>query len=124
MRDREVLAKKRVPVGVRNTAIDGDNRALAEGIRETILQLTRENPFHEGPQIVIAAGMITSNLGLHEVKHIQAPAGLFELASNIQEKRFEDLKDVAFYFIPGVRSAALTLRTWTPSTSCEVRRRK
>ena len=104
MRDREVLAKKRVSVGVRNTAIDGNNRALVEGIRETILQLTRENDSHEGPHIVIAAGMITSNLGLHEVKHVQAPAGLLELASNIQEKRFEDLKGISFYFIPGVRS--------------------
>ena len=88
MRDREVLAKKRVPVGVRNTAIDGNNRALVEGIREAILQLTRENDSREEPQIVIAAGMITSNLGLHEVKHVQAPAGLLELASNIQETAF------------------------------------
>jgi len=104
MRDREVLAKKRVSVGVRNTAIDGNNRALVEGIRETILQLTRENDSHRGVQIVIAAGMITSNLGLHEVKHVQAPAGLFELASNIQEKHFEDHIGNTFYFIPGVRS--------------------
>ena len=104
MRDRDVLAKKRVPVGVRNTAIDGNNRALMEGIREAILQLTRENDSREEPQIVIAAGMITSNLGLHEVKHVQAPAGLLELASNIQETHFEDLKGISFYFIPGVRS--------------------
>ena len=103
MRDRDVLAKKRVPVGVRNTAIDGNNRALVEGIRETILQLKRETGSHEEPEIVIAAGMITSNLGLHEVRHVQAPAGLCELAANIQEKHFEDLKDT-FYFIPGVRS--------------------
>jgi len=104
MRDREVLARKRVPVGVRNTAIDGNNRALAEGIRETVLELTGENDSPEAPQIVIAAGMITSNLGLHEVKHVQAPAGLLELAANIQEKRFEYLNGVTFYFIPGVRS--------------------
>ena len=104
MRDREVLAKKRVSVGVRNTAIDGNNRTLAKGIRETIFELTRESDLDEQPQIVIAAGMITSNLGLHEVKHVQAPAGLFELASSIQEKHFEDLKGMSFYFIPGVRS--------------------
>jgi len=103
MRDREVLAKKRVSVGVRNTAIDGNNRALVEGLRETMLQLTHENS-HSGVQIVIAAGMITSNLGLHEVRHVQAPAGLLELASNVQEKDFEDLEGITFYFIPGVRS--------------------
>jgi 2-dehydro-3-deoxygalactonokinase len=104
MSDREVLAKKRVSVGVRNTAIDGDNRALAKGIREAIFELAHESNVDERPQIVIAAGMITSNLGLHEVKHVQAPAGLFELASNIQEKCFKDLTGISFYFIPGVRS--------------------
>jgi 2-dehydro-3-deoxygalactonokinase len=104
MRDREVLARKRVGVGVRNTAIDGNNRALVEGIRRAILELTPKSEADERPQIVVAAGMITSNLGLHEVKHVQAPAGLLELASNIQEKRFEDLKGIPFYFIPGVRS--------------------
>src|SRR4030095_15122976 len=83
MRDREVLAKRRVSVGVRNTAIDGNNRALVNGIRETIFELTRESDLDGQPQIVIAAGMITSNLGLHEVKHVQAPAGLSELATNI-----------------------------------------
>ncbi|HEU0004943.1 MAG TPA: 2-dehydro-3-deoxygalactonokinase [Terriglobia bacterium] len=104
MRDREVLAKKRAPVGVRNTAIDGNNRALVEGIREAILELTRESNTLERPQFVIAAGMITSSLGLHEVKHVQAPAGLLELASNVQERHFEELNGIPFHFIPGVRS--------------------
>ena len=84
IRDRKVLAKKRVSVGVRNTAIDGNNRALVKGIRETIFELTSKSDAKERPEIVIAAGMITSNLGLHEVRHVQAPAGLSELASNIQ----------------------------------------
>jgi 2-dehydro-3-deoxygalactonokinase len=104
MRNRAVLASKKVPVGVRNTAIDGNNRALVEAIRETILGLMPDTGTSERPQIVIAAGMITSNLGLHEVKHVQAPAGLLELASNVQEKRFKDLEGISFYFIPGVRT--------------------
>ena len=104
MRDRKVLAKKRVSVGVRNTAIDGNNRALVKGIRDTIFELTSKSDAKERPEIVIAAGMITSNLGLHEVRHVQAPAGLSELASNIQEKHFEDLQGISFYFLPGVRS--------------------
>lgn len=104
MRDDEILAKKRVPVGVRNTAIDGNNRALIEGIRKIILDLIGERGAAERPRIVIAAGMITSNLGLHEVKHVQAPAGVLELASRIQEKHFEDFDGLSFHFIPGVRS--------------------
>src|SRR5262245_6214369 len=103
MRGREVLARKQVPVGVRNTAIDGHNRALVYSIHEAILELARKSDVAELPQTVIAAGMITSELGLHEVKHVQAPAGLVELGSNVQDKEFEDLKGISFHFIPGVR---------------------
>src|SRR5262245_4700095 len=102
MRDREVVAKKHIPVGVRNTAIEGNNRALVQGIRDAILALTPESA--QRPTVVIAAGMITSSLGLHEVKHVQAPAGLTELAARVQVKHFEDLEGIPFYFIPGVRS--------------------
>ncbi|MBM3801906.1 MAG: hypothetical protein FJW26_06265 [Acidimicrobiia bacterium] len=104
MRDREVLARKRIPVGVRNTAIDGNNRALVTGIRQALLEMQRESNVTDRVDIAIAAGMITSNLGLHEVRHVQAPAGLIELASNIQGKRFPDFEGLSFFFIPGVRS--------------------
>src|SRR5215510_909967 len=103
MRGREVLAKKQLPVGVRNTAIDGHNRALVQGIHETILELARESAVAERPHTVIAAGMITSELGLHEVKHVQAPAGLVELSGNVHDMEFEALKEISFHFIPGVR---------------------
>ena len=48
MRDREVLAKKRVSVGVRNTAIDGNNRALVnrypgDYLRADTREATRTN---------------------------------------------------------------------------------
>jgi len=104
MRGQEVVAKTQVSVGVRNTAIDGNNRALVDGVRTAILDLSPGRKSGEQPQIVIAAGMITSNLGLHEVAHVPAPAGLHELASNVQQRQFEDLKGFTFYFIPGVRS--------------------
>jgi 2-dehydro-3-deoxygalactonokinase len=103
MRGREVLARKQLPVGVRNTAIDGHNRALVQGIRETILELADKGDVAERHQTVIAAGMITSELGLHEVKHVQAPAGLLELGANVHDRDFEDLKGISFHFIPGVR---------------------
>lgn len=103
MRDLEILAKRSVPVGVRNTAIDGHNRALMEGIRQAVLELRR---MHSGisPRLVIAAGMITSNLGLHDLNHAKAPAGIEELSSKVEKKTFPEIEGFSFYFIPGVRS--------------------
>jgi len=104
MRGTEVAAKRQVPAGVRNTAIDGHNRVLMREIRRAILELRNSASPEDRPNILIAAGMITSDLGLHEVKHAQAPAGIEDLAAGIQTCRFDKTDDVLFHFIPGVRS--------------------
>lgn len=105
MRDGEVVARRQVSAGVRNTAIDGHNRALMEAVFQAIGELKSDAV--GDANLVIAAGMITSNLGLHEVKHMQAPVGLRELAAGIQTRRFDDTGDLLFHFIPGVRTGPL-----------------
>jgi len=102
MRDLEVLKRRQVEVGVRNTALDGDARALVAGIREVVSELRGASDVD--PQFAIAAGMITSNLGLHEVEHAKAPAGMEELALKIEKRVFPEIDSLAFYFVPGVRS--------------------
>lgn len=103
MRDLEIVARRNVPVGVRNTAIDGNNRSLMEGIRQAVLELRYMNP-GIAPRLAVAAGMITSNLGLHELTHVKAPAGIEELSSKIERRTFPEMEGISFYFIPGVRS--------------------
>jgi len=103
MRDFQVLGKRNIAVGVRNTAMDGSIEALSTGIRNTIFELHSSQPTIN-PQFVIAAGMITSNLGLYELKHAQAPAGIDELALKIEKKVFPEISGLPFYFVPGVRS--------------------
>ena len=103
MRDLKILDRRQVEVGVRNTAIDGNSRALMAGIRGAISEL-RGSGSGVNPRFVIAAGMITSNLGLHEVEHADAPAGMNELALKVEKRVFPEIDDLPFYFIPGVRS--------------------
>jgi len=103
MRDLEIVAKRNVPIGVRNTAIDGNNRALLEGIRQAVLELRHMNS-GVSPRLVAAAGMITSNLGLHELNHAKAPAGIEELSSKVEKRTFPEIEGISFYFIPGIRS--------------------
>jgi 2-dehydro-3-deoxygalactonokinase len=104
MRDLKVLDRRQVEVGVRNTTLDGDVRALIAGIRGAVAELRGSSSPATDPQFAIAAGMITSNLGLHEVRHAQAPAGIDELALRIEKRVFPEIDGLPIYFIPGVRS--------------------
>jgi 2-dehydro-3-deoxygalactonokinase len=48
--------------------------------------------------------MITSSLGLAEVPHVPAPAGLAELAAATRRYAFPDVTDLPVLLVPGVRS--------------------
>lgn len=102
----EVLAEARAQLGVGDTAREGSNRRLKEGLRELIrraLSEARASDASFSPGRVVAAGMIASPLGLLEVPHVPAPAGLRELAGAVQSHAFPDVTDLPVLFIPGVR---------------------
>ena len=104
MNDLQILRRISVPVGVRNTAIDGHNRALFEGLGGAIDEIRNSTTHAQLPQLAVAAGMITSNLGICEVKHASAPVGIEGLSTGIEVRSFPQLGQIPFYFIPGVRS--------------------
>jgi 2-dehydro-3-deoxygalactonokinase len=95
-------------VGARDTARDGHDRALREGLRHLIAGVRGDRPADlAAPRRIAAAGMITSPQGLVEVAHLVAPAGLDELAAGAQEHVLSDVSDLPFVFVPGVRTVAL-----------------
>jgi 2-dehydro-3-deoxygalactonokinase len=106
-----VLARARAGVGVRDTARDGSSERLRNALRELIDQV-RDDARNQGfaqspecaPECVIAAGMITSPLGLAEVPHIPTPAGLNELAAATRQYNFPEITDLPILLIPGARS--------------------
>jgi 2-dehydro-3-deoxygalactonokinase len=106
-RGRQIIARAQTGVGVRDTARDGSPAKLHAALRDLISQVRSEAMDKcpgESPACVIAAGMITSPLGLVEVPHIAAPAGLAELAASISRHRFPEITDLPVLLIPGVRS--------------------
>jgi 2-dehydro-3-deoxygalactonokinase len=56
------------------------------------------------PELVAAAGMITSALGLVEVPHVEAPAAAADLAARVERHRFPELCELEFLLVPGVRT--------------------
>jgi 2-dehydro-3-deoxygalactonokinase len=99
LRDGRVAAKAQAMVGVRDTARDGSNARLREALRRLIAEVCAQGE----AACVIASGMITSPLGLVEVPHLAAPAGVAELGAAVARHQFPDVTALPFLLTPGVR---------------------
>jgi 2-dehydro-3-deoxygalactonokinase len=102
VRRGQMLAHKTAMVGVRDAAREGSNATLQAALHELIGAVQAD----ETADVVIAAGMITSGLGLADVPHIAAPAGLQELAAATKVYQFPNVTELPVLLVPGVRSGA------------------
>ena len=104
-RDRVAVAQAARPVGVRNTALTGSRNALQVGVREALMAALQQAGTPEtGLGLVLASGMISANVGLHEVPHLPAPAGRAELAAGMVSAAIAEVCTLPVWFIPGVRN--------------------
>lgn len=112
----QIVAFNSRPVGVRDTAKDGNNSQLKAAVRELVAAVRGTSR----PTCVAAAGMITSALGLHEIVHCGAPAGVTELASRRQVLSLPEVCDLPIWLFTGVRCG-----DWTnpdAAESCDMMR--
>lgn len=87
--------------GAKDTAVDG-NTSKVETALASLLDQCGANP-----TAIICSGMITSNMGLFELPHLPAPAGLDEIARGIRQQVFDRWSQVPLTFIPGVKTPIL-----------------
>lgn len=107
----KIVGRARASVGVRDVAIAGSGEVLRSAVEGLVRELT-DSPDEVGPRprYVVAAGMITSELGLAEVPHVAAPAGVAELAAGIRSRRLRGDDGLELLLVPGVRSGPTRLR--------------
>ena len=104
VRGEQILAHKSALIGVRDAAREGSTATLQAALRDLI----RAVQVSEKASCVMAAGMITSGLGLMDVPHIAAPAGLDELAAATKSYSFPHVTELPVLLVPGIRSGAAT----------------
>ena len=93
------------PVGVRDTAIDGHNGRLKEGVRACLATLLEKGGIsYEQVSGVYAAGMIGSEVGLAEIPHLTAPAAIRDFASSVVRVVLPDVCPLPICFIPGLKN--------------------
>ena len=119
LRGDEILARETAGVGVRDTARDGSPARLHSTLRELIFRVCTEA--EPAPSFVAAAGMITSSLGLVEVPHLQAPAGLAELSNAVRTYHFPEITHLPIRLVPGVRSGSVHCSMETIGTADVIR---
>jgi 2-dehydro-3-deoxygalactonokinase len=103
--DGRLVARSQSEIGVRDTAINGNNNALKQAVHDTIASVLQQGGIAAADVgLALASGMITSAMGLLEVPHLVAPAGLDELAAGMVQANMPEVFAQPIWFIPGVRN--------------------
>lgn len=109
VREGRVVASERSSVGIRDVVVGG-RPVLVRALRELLERLTAEGErAGASPELVLAAGMITSEQGIAEVPHLAAPTGAVELSRAIRVVRAPEVCELPIHLVPGIRTAAVRL---------------
>jgi 2-dehydro-3-deoxygalactonokinase len=101
----EVKAGSDTRGGARDVARTKDRSELLSRVRTLVDDaLARAGSTWEAVEAVVAFGMITSELGLEEVPHLEAPVSCRMLAEAMRERRYGDALPAPVHLVPGVRS--------------------
>ncbi len=103
----KIFGKASKKVGVRDTAIQGSNVFLKEGLKETFFAaIESASAKLNDIAFAISSGMITSEIGLLEIPHIWAPASMEALARSIETVHDKAVfpVDIPIHFIPGIKN--------------------
>ena len=102
VQDLKVMGRVKFPIGAR--AGIANHSVLRETIKNGISQLLQEHGMREEEiSCILAAGMITSEFGLYKLDHITVPAGIAELHKAMKRVKLEDISEIPFVFVPGVK---------------------
>jgi 2-dehydro-3-deoxygalactonokinase len=103
----QVIAKASAEVGVRDTAITGNCRKLRAAVKQTMMEAAAAAGAElSAVGVIVASGMITSDMGLLQVPHIVAPAGIGELAAGMLQSSIPEIALQPIWFVPGIKNSA------------------
>lgn len=99
--DDKIIDTKKYNIGVGGS----DRLTLLTTLKNGIKEILFENNTRESEiERILASGMITSEAGICELKHIPAPCGINEMASAMHETVIGEISDIPFVFSRGIRT--------------------
>lgn len=105
-RNKEPICIKKEETGVRVTSIEGTNEKLLKAIRKCLVAVLEESGKQESEiDVILASGMIGSELGICEIPRKKAPASSKALSESCVYKNIPEVsKILPICFIPGVQN--------------------
>jgi 2-dehydro-3-deoxygalactonokinase len=104
---KEIVGKSSKKVGVRDVVVQGSNKILKEGLKETFLEAAQNARLKlDDISFAISSGVITSEIGLLEIPHLLAPVSMDELAQNVKKVRSINIfpLDIPVVFVRGIKT--------------------
>ncbi|MFR4650085.1 MAG: 2-dehydro-3-deoxygalactonokinase [Megamonas funiformis] len=98
------IGESNISIGVRNTAIDGNNKKLIKAIRDTIYDVINKKFTIDKIDLILASGMLTSNVGILEVPHENAPIRLENLSKSMVKETINEICTKPIWFVPGIKN--------------------
>ncbi len=113
---KELIAVKEKPIGAKSCAVAGTTDIWKKGIREMLEEIYTEFKLSDSKiEAVIASGMLTSNLGICEIPHLEAPVPMETYYENFVKKAVPEVFEREILFIPGLKNSMKLLsdgRQW------------
>jgi 2-dehydro-3-deoxygalactonokinase len=103
----KIIIKVSKKIGIRNVAINGDNKILKHGLWTMFDQALKETGISTSEiHCILSSGVITSELGLKELPHLWAPCSLDTLAASIVYFKSLDVfpSSIPVYFVRGIKN--------------------
>jgi 2-dehydro-3-deoxygalactonokinase len=113
--ENRIVATARREIGVRDTVLTDRSAPgrLSAAVRDVIAEacsaaklLTEDDERPSQLDLIVASGMLTSEVGLVNVPHVEAPAGLDGLAGAVMVRTVSEIAVDPIYFVPGLRTPA------------------
>ena len=100
MKNTEIIDSVKLCIGARDS-MENREKYTCE-LKNAIDKIIMRNSI-SGIERILASGMITSEFGLCNLPHITAPAGIDELHEAMYETRIDEISDIPFVFMRGVK---------------------
>jgi 2-dehydro-3-deoxygalactonokinase len=92
-------------IGIKDVAVEGSNRILKSAIKKCLdTVILRNHMTYDDINCILAAGMITSGLGIYELDHLVAPVSIDDLVAGMKSVELDDICPVPISFIPGIKN--------------------
>ena len=101
----EECAHAQRQVGIRDVATSQTKQVLFTAVKECLEEMLADQKItYKDISCILAAGMITSDLGLYQLDHLVGPVTKEDLAAGMQKIAIPEICPVPFWFIPGIKN--------------------